>query len=211
MFSKHQMRKYKMTDLFQEKAKDWDANDRRKQLSSGIGSCILKNVSMHEQMHVLDFGAGTGLISSQIAPHVEKITAVDVSESMLEKLSSKPELKGKVEILCQDITDKPIGIEYDLLMSAMSMHHVKDTDNMVKQFAAHLKRGGKIALADLDSEDGTFHTRGTEGVYHNGFDRTKFAAILQKYGFIHIRFETAYTVQGVSGTYPIFLALATKG
>ena len=199
-----------MTDLFQEKAKDWDANDRRKQLSLGIGGCIIKNVLLHDQMHVLDFGAGTGLISSQVAPHVKKITAVDVSESMLEKLSSKPELKGKVEVLCQDITDTPLGIEYDLLMSAMAMHHVKDTDNMVKQFAAHLKRGGKIALADLDSEDGTFHTRGTEGVYHNGFDRTAFAAILQKYGFMDIRFENAYTVQGQNGSYPIFLALATK-
>ena len=30
-----------MTDLFNEKAKDWDANKMRKMLSSAIGSSIL--------------------------------------------------------------------------------------------------------------------------------------------------------------------------
>jgi len=199
-----------MADLFEEKAKNWDVSDRSRLLSSGIGACIIKNVALDEGMHVLDFGAGTGLIASQVAPYVKKITAVDVSESMLEKLTSKLELIDKVEALCQDITVKPIGIKYDLIMSAMAMHHVQDTDNMIKQLAAHAKLGGKIALADLDSEDGTFHSRGTEGVYHNGFDRNEFECILKRHGFRDIRFETALTFESENGSYPIFLALATK-
>ncbi|MDH6422023.1 putative AdoMet-dependent methyltransferase [Polynucleobacter sphagniphilus] len=200
-----------MADLFEGKAKNWDASDRSRILSSGIGACIIKNVALDESMHVLDFGAGTGLIASQVAPYVKKITAVDVSESMLEKLISKLELIDKVEVLCQDITVKPIGIKYDLIMSAMAMHHVQDTDNMIKQLAAHAKLGGKIALADLDAEDGTFHSKGTEGVYHNGFDRNVFEIILKRYGFRDIHFETALTFQGENDSYTIFLALATKG
>ena len=85
-----------MTDLFQEKAKNWDGNDRSKQLSAGISECILKNVALNDRMSVLDFGAGTGLISAKIAPYVEKIIAVDVSEAMLENLNSKLDLKDKV-------------------------------------------------------------------------------------------------------------------
>jgi len=115
-----------MTELFNEKAKDWDANKMIKMLSSAIGSSILEHISLHDQMRVMDFGAGTGLISSQIAPLVKKIVAVDTSEAMLNKLSSKPELHGKVEIVCQDITDRPIDGKFDLIMSAMAMHHVKD-------------------------------------------------------------------------------------
>jgi cyclopropane fatty-acyl-phospholipid synthase-like methyltransferase len=199
-----------MTDMFKEKAQDWDVNDRIKQLSSAIGSCIIKNVELNEQMHVLDFGAGTGLITSQVAPHVSKITAVDISQSMLDKLIAKQELKDKVQALCQDITSEPTGIEYDLIMSAMAMHHVEDTDNMVKQFAVHLKSGAKIALADLDKEDGSFHPKGVEGVYHDGFERDEFRATLAKHGFKDINFETAHTVNGETRPYPIFLALATK-
>jgi len=50
---------------------------------------------LHEQMRVMDFGAGTGLISSQVAPLVKKIVAVDISEAMLNKLVAKPELQEK--------------------------------------------------------------------------------------------------------------------
>ena len=199
-----------MNDLFKEKAKDWDANERRKQLSLAIGGCILQNVELGEEMHVMDFGAGTGLITSQIAPHVKKITAVDVSESMLEKLISKMELKGKVEALCQDITAHPSGVEHDLIVSAMALHHVEDTENMVEKFAAHLKSGGKVALADLDAEDGGFHNPPSEGVFHKGFDRGEFAAVLERHGFKDVRFVTAYTAVRDNGSYPIFLALATK-
>ena len=122
----------------------------------------------------------------------------------------RSELKDKVQALCQDITSKPTGVQYDLIMSAMAMHHVEDTDNMVKQFAAHLKSGGEIALADLDKEDGSFHTKGVEGVYHSGFERSEFQATLEKHGFKNVHFETAHTVQGENRPYPVFLALATK-
>ncbi len=199
-----------MTDLFKEKAGDWDANELRKKMSNAIGSSILQNVKLNTQMTVIDFGAGTGLISSQIAPHVKKITAVDVSESMLQKLISKEELKGKVEILCQDITVNPIGIEYDLIMSAMAMHHVKDTDNMIQKFADHLKPGGQIALADLDTEDGGFHATPTEGVFHQGFNREEFARKLENVGFTDIKFLTAHVAERRNGSYPIFLALGRR-
>jgi len=199
-----------MTDLFKEKSTDWDANEMRKKMSQAIGAAILDNVPLNDQMTVIDFGAGTGLISSQVAPFVKKITAVDVSESMLEKLMSKPDLQGKVEILCQDITVHPIGVEYDLIMSAMAMHHVEDTNNMVQKFADHLKPGGHIALADLDTEDGGFHATPTEGVFHQGFDRGEFASKLKEVGFRDIRFVTAHVAERKNGAYPIFLALGTK-
>ncbi|MCF6194440.1 MAG: class I SAM-dependent methyltransferase [Kangiellaceae bacterium] len=199
-----------MTDIFKERSKDYDANDMIKQLSSAIGSCIIENIELNEQMHVLDFGAGTGLISSQIAPYVEKITAVDISQSTLDKLNAKPEITDKVKTLCHDITIQPIGKEYDLIMSAMAMHHVEDTDNLIKRFSDHLKSGAKIALADLDKEDGSFHPKGMDDVYHDGFERSEFQATLEKHCFKDINFETAHTINGETRPYPIFLALATK-
>jgi len=199
-----------MTDLFNEKAKDWDANKIRKMLSSAIGSSILEHVSLHDQMRVMDFGAGTGLISSQVAPLVKKIVAVDISEAMLNKLVSKPELHGKVEIVCQDIIDKPIDEKFDLIMSAMAMHHVKDTPRLIQRFSEHLSPGAFIALADLDKEDGSFHPEDTEGIFHLGFKRNELQIILEKYGFGGIRFLTAHTVNKEDKKYPIFLVTATK-
>jgi 2-polyprenyl-3-methyl-5-hydroxy-6-metoxy-1,4-benzoquinol methylase len=199
-----------MTDLFNEKAKDWDANEMRTKLSSAIGSSILAHVSLHEQMRVMDFGAGTGLISSQVAPLVKKIVAVDISEAMLNKLVAKPELQAKVEIVCQDIIEKPIADNFDLIMSAMSMHHVKDTSKLIQRFSEHLNPGASIALADLDKEDGSFHPEDSEGVFHLGFKRNELQIILEKYGFREVQFVTAHTINKEEKKYPIFLVTATK-
>lgn len=199
-----------MTDLFNEKAKDWDVNEMVKNLSSAIGSSILEHIPLHDEMRVMDFGAGTGLISSQIAALVKKIVAVDTSEAMLNKLASKPELHGKVEIVCQDITDKAMDEKFDLIMSAMAMHHVEDTPKLIQRFAEHLNPGGLIALADLDKEDGSFHPEDIEGVFHSGFERNELQALLEEHGFSEIHFFTAHTVNKEEKRFPVFLVTAKK-
>lgn len=158
----------------------------------------------------MDFGAGTGLITSRVFPYVKNIMAVDVSQAMLDQLVSKPELQGKVEAVCQDIIEQPLKQKFDLIMSAMAMHHVEDTKLLIKIFADHLKPNAKVALADLDFEDGTFHPEDIEGVYHNGFDRDNLKNILEQNGFKDIKFVTAHTVNKEDKSYPIFLVTATK-
>ena len=128
-----------MSEYFNKRAEDWDADDMVTKLSSAIGSSILEHVSLNDQMDVMDFGAGTGLISSHVAPLVNKIIAVDVSEEMLNKLVSKPELHGKVEAVHQNILDQPIEQKFDLIMSAMAVHHVEDTSKLIQRFAEHLR------------------------------------------------------------------------
>ena len=199
-----------MTDLFTEKAKDWDVNDIVLQLSSAIGSAILSNVDLNDDMQVMDFGAGTGLISSHIAPKVNSIVAVDTSKAMLDQLVAKPEFHGKVEAVCQNILELPLDRSFDVIMSAMAMHHVEDTELLVQRFSEHLKPGAAVALADLDKEDGDFHPADVEGVYHDGFDRQSFQEILEKNGFENINFVTAHTVDKEAKSYPIFLVTANK-
>jgi len=199
-----------MSKYFDEKAVEWDADDRRRRLSSAIGSSILKHIPLDEQMVVLDFGAGTGLISAYIAPRVKKIVATDTSEAMLARLTAKQELRGKVEAVCVDITSTPLGSNFDLVVSAMAMHHVPDTVKLIRSFADHLKPGGMLALADLDTEDGSFHPEEAAGVFHHGFDRKELQVFLEICGFGDIRFFTAHTVIKDETQYPVFLVTATR-
>jgi 2-polyprenyl-3-methyl-5-hydroxy-6-metoxy-1,4-benzoquinol methylase len=200
-----------MADLFEEKAKDWDVNEMVLALSSAIGSAIKEEVELNETMHVMDFGAGTGLVTAQVAERVGKVTAVDVSQSMLDQLVAKEHLELKVDTVCQNILELPLDTRFDLIVSAMAMHHVEDTNALVRSFAEHLKPGARVALADLDAEDGTFHPADAQGVYHNGFDRGEFQSILESNGFMDVNFVTAHTVNKEGKTYPIFLVTAAKG
>lgn len=199
-----------MVDLFEEKARDWDKNDMVRGLSLGIGAAIQAAVHLDGTMRVMDFGAGTGLITAQIADKVEKVTAVDVSQAMLDKLLDKEDLRGNVEALCRNILEQPLPTGFDLIVSAMAMHHVEDTGKLIECLAAHLNPGGRIALADLDEEDGSFHPADVQGVYHAGFNREALHSLLSRHAFENIRFTTAHTVIKDAKSYPVFLVLARR-
>ena len=161
-------------------------------------------------MTVMDFGAGTGLITAQIAPKVKRVVAIDTSQAMLDKLANKPELETRIDIICQDIIENPIDARFDLIMSAMTLHHVENTSQLIERFAEHLNEDGVVALADLDKEDGSFHPANTQGVFHSGFDRDALGSLLEKHGFREIEFFTAHTINGDEKDFPVFLVTARK-
>lgn len=199
-----------MGDLFEEKSRGWDSRDMVLRLSAGVGATVLEHVPLEAHWRVLDFGAGTGLVSAHVAPLVSKIVAVDVSQAMLDVLVAKPELAGRVEAVCHDLLESPLRQTFDLVMSAMAMHHVEDTPALLQAFADHLDRGGMVALADLDAEDGSFHPADIEGVYHPGFGREALGHLLEQHGFTQVRFVTAHTVEKEERAYPVFLVTAVK-
>lgn len=201
-----------MTDLFEDKAEDYDTRPLPQQISEGVFGAITSNVELSPDLTVMDFGAGTGLIASKVAAHVGRLIAVDISQAMLDKLAQKTELEGKVDIYCQNILEEPLGQQFDLVVSAMAMHHIDDTSALMKTLFEHLTPGGRIALADLDTEKGDFHPEDIEGVFHHGFDREELGALLEEAGFAEPNFVTACEVAREEGetSYPIFLVTATK-
>jgi 2-polyprenyl-3-methyl-5-hydroxy-6-metoxy-1,4-benzoquinol methylase len=207
------VRRYRpaVTDLFKEKAQEWDARPVPAQISEGVGAALVAKVPLRADLRVMDFGAGTGLICARVAPHVQTIYAVDISAAMLEQLAMKPQLRDKVEVFCQNILETPLGRPVDLIISAMALHHVEDTSLLVRTFADHLEPGGRLALADLDKDDGSFHGGGdTAGVFHHGFVRDELRQQLAAGGFKDIEFVTATQVDKNDHHYDIFLVTATK-
>jgi len=196
-------------DHFAEKSKDWDIRPVPLQISAAVGPLLRASLDWDAGMRVMDFGAGTGLLTSHVAPLVAKVIAVDTSPAMLESLAPKQELRGVVEPRCQDILIEPLGERFDAIVSAMALHHVPDTDRLLARFREHLKPGGQLALADLDTEDGSFHPPDTEGVSHHGFDREDLRRRLEAVGFEAVRFQTAAEVTREDGrSYPVFLVTA---
>lgn len=200
-----------MTDLFHDKAADWDTRPLPQRISEGVSAALFARVPLHEDHVVLDFGAGTGLLSGRVAAKVARVLAVDVSPAMLEQLAAKVDLAGKVEPVCHDLTKAPLGRHVDVVVSAMALHHVEDTLGLLRALIGQLVPGGRVALADLDREEGDFHPPGIEGVYHRGFDRDVLASQLRDAGFVDVVIDTACVVEKEGKAYPIFLATAARG
>jgi 2-polyprenyl-3-methyl-5-hydroxy-6-metoxy-1,4-benzoquinol methylase len=197
-------------DHFADKASSWDEMPIPQQIARGVEAALRRHVALRPTMTVLDFGAGTGLLAERIAPDVQRVLAVDVSPAMLSRLGEKAELQGRVETRCQDLLTTPLEDKVDLVVSAMAMHHVRDTFALLKALREHLVAGGGVALADLDTEPGDFHPPGVEGVHHHGFDRQALGDLLRAVGFDDVRFDTACTVARDGVPYGIFLVTARR-
>ncbi len=197
---------------FDRVAAGWDNNPSRVALAKAIAEAILKTVPVSLDMKVLDFGAGTGLLTLGLLPYVGRITAVDASGEMLRVLAGK--LKSldiqNVETRHGDIGKDPLPeAEYSLVVSSMVLHHIADIPRTLMLLRRCLRLGGWIALADLDSEDGSFHSDPT-GVFHKGFGRGQICRWLKEAGFIEVNIRSAYRMvrsqhDGTTREYPIFL------
>jgi 2-polyprenyl-3-methyl-5-hydroxy-6-metoxy-1,4-benzoquinol methylase len=200
----------KKIDLFAHKSKNWDMNSMRVRNAKEIADIILKNISIDKSMILADFGAGTGLLTYFIAPSVGKIVAIDDSRSMLDEFEAKKdEFACATDILHIDIMDYKGDEKFDGIISSMTIHHIKDTQEFFLKLFNMLKENGFIAIADLDSENGTFHGD-NNGVHHFGFDREKLEAIAKDAGFNDIRFETANIIEKPNAKFSVFAMMARK-
>jgi 2-polyprenyl-3-methyl-5-hydroxy-6-metoxy-1,4-benzoquinol methylase len=195
---------------FDAAAAEWDKGDIRQSIAFNTAEAILSNIPLDSEMDLLDFGAGTGLLTYRIAPSVRSVTAVDTSPKMLEVLQSKSTPEHRIKTVCGDITQVPLSETFDGIISSMAMHHVKDTEGFLKTLYDHLRPGGFIAVADLDKEDGSFHSHGNDGVFHFGFDKEALKAMAEKCGYTDVRFKTALTIEKPNKSYPVFLLSAFK-
>lgn len=78
---------------------------------------------------VLDLGAGTGLELTFLFekfPDV-KVTAIDITENMLEELS-KREFAKNVTTICGDFFKVDFGRHYDAVISTSALHHFLEVD-----------------------------------------------------------------------------------
>lgn len=197
-------------DHFAHKSKSWDMNSKRVQNAKGIAEIIVKNIKLDKSMELMDFGAGTGLLSYFVAPFVKKIVAVDNSPSMLVEFENKcDEFSCATEVIEKDLSTETLDRNFDGIISSMTIHHLEDTAALLSKLYGMLNDGGFVAIADLDSEDGSFHSDNT-GVFHYGFDRETLEVLAKKAGFKEIKFDLASTINKPHREFTVFLMTAVK-
>ncbi|WP_299873568.1 class I SAM-dependent methyltransferase [uncultured Cocleimonas sp.] len=197
-------------DFFEHKADVYEKDDKRVSNVENIANTVIENVKFDPTMHLMDFGSGTGLLLERIAPFVQKITAIDISKSMIEQLDKKRNsLSCEIDIREIDLVTEDITETFDGIISSMTMHHVKDINAMFDKFYSLLNDGGIIAISDLDKEDGSFHTEDT-GVFHFGFERDEIALAAKQAGFDEVNVVDASVMHRPEGVFPVFLLTAKK-
>lgn len=160
-------------------------------------------------MEILDFGVGTGLLGFEIAKNVKQVYGVDISSKMIENLQAKNTPQINIKTYCQDIIKEPLEKEFDGLVSSMTLHHIQDLKYFFDTIYKNIKDEGFIAIADLEPEDGTFHSD-NNGVFHFGFDKKKLCQTVRESGFNEVCFKNINTINKPHKDFGIFLLTAKK-
>jgi 2-polyprenyl-3-methyl-5-hydroxy-6-metoxy-1,4-benzoquinol methylase len=196
---------------FDEKARDWDTPERQARAEI-VAAAIRDAVRVTPDTRVIDIGAGTGLLGIALAPHVGEVVLAEPSAGMLEVATEKLSAGGPANVgaVRFDLLDPPPGEPFDLVVSLLVLHHLEDTGAALSAIAGLLRPGGYLALADLDTEDGSFHSADAEGIHHHGFDRDRLGDLARAAGFDEVEFRTVVTIEDEGRDYPIFLLVGRR-
>lgn len=200
---------------FDDRAKTWDSDPIKRERAFAVAAAIRQRVPLSSDWRALEYGCGTGLLSFALHAELGRITLADSSPGMLAVLKEKIAAAGLSHLhpLALDLaTDPPPAGRYDLIYTLMTLHHVADTERLLRAFHDLLQSGGRLCIADLDREDGSFHGPGFTG--HNGFHRAALRVQLMRAGFGEVDFSTCYAMKKATDRgmreYPLFLAVATR-
>jgi len=200
------------TNRFDEAAATWDEQPRRVKLARAVADAIGRQVPLSHETDVLDFGCGTGLLTLALQPLVRGVTGADTSSGMLDVLREKVRAQGlaNVETMLLDPKGpRAVDARFHLIVSSMALHHVADLASLFAWFHERLHPGGRVALADLDREDGSFH-EDPRDVHHLGFERNELQALLAEAGFGDLGASTALVNRKGDRDYPVFLITGRK-
>lgn len=204
---------------FDQAAANWDDQPHRVRLMKAIGEAIVRAAAPTQNMAVLDYGCGTGLIGLYLLPFVRNVTGADNSEGMLDVLRKKIAADGLYGMKATRLDlekDAVPSDRYDLIVTGMAMHHIADTDRVLRAFHEMLRPGGMVCLADLDTEPGTFHSGpSAASAHHHGFDRQELKQRLGRLGFVEASDSTVVTFSkpvesGGEAEFSIFLITAKR-
>lgn len=203
-----------MTD-FNNAARNWDNNSIHSLRSEAIARNLLERISIRPEMKALEFGAGTGILSFMLADRFNNIVLMDSASEMVAVMQEKVEHSGLSNLtpILYDLSIQPYDSEsVDCVFSQMALHHVADIEGIIARFYSILRKDGYLAIADLYTEDGSFHGSGFDG--HKGFDADQLEETMKKAGFRSVQTETCFNMSKMTPDgpkdFPIFLMIATK-
>jgi len=173
---------------FDEEAKLWDEKPRRVALGKAVSEYVSKYINKDSE--VLDFGCGTGLVSLNFCNKAKTIVGVDLSCEMINIYNKKAKsIKCNAIGICDDVIN--IKEKFDIITASMVFHHIENIDEIMGILSEKLKPNGKLFVADLAKEDGSFHDKGNNDVYHFGFSEEDFIHD----NFMIKDFSKIYTIQ----------------
>ncbi|EAL89118.1 hypothetical protein V6Z88_004208 [Aspergillus fumigatus] len=116
------------------------------------------------KIRMLEYACGPGAVSAALAPFVDHIVGIDVSEEMIKQFNINAQETGFADkmhgyhgdLLAEPVPDHLSGPEFfdfDLVAVSMALHHFDKPDMALQRLGERLKKDGMFLIIDLVLED----------------------------------------------------------
>ncbi|MEM7274904.1 MAG: class I SAM-dependent methyltransferase [Actinomycetota bacterium] len=178
-----------MEDEWAPYADDWDEDEAANAYAAaafGSLQSILADAEVGLRgSHVLDFGAGTGLLTERLVDAGATVVAIDTSAAMLSVLRAKVAERGLTGVTTDtDLAVAPTGL--DLVVCSSVCSFLDDYPAMAARLASLLRPGGVFVQWDWERV-------GEED--EHGLTRSEIAEALTGAGLEGVTVATAFSVQ----------------
>jgi len=142
------------------------------QMREYYGAAVWAMETVSQTPAILDIGAGTGLLSAYLLEKYPdaRLTLMDISENMLDQARKRFASRPGTEYVVCDYSRSALGGPYDIVCSALSIHHLapEDKRELFHRIHAATKPGGMFVNADQALGETPYFTRRYLD-YWNGF------------------------------------------
>lgn len=199
---------------FDEAAKTWDKKQSSIDSSNACVNNLLEKITLNDNANILDYGCGTGFIAFALSNETNNILGMDYSDGMVSRFNEKAQELDfdNIKAVKHNMNEEELPQEqFDLVISSMTMHHIKDTNMFARKCFEALKKDGIVCINDLEKEDGTFHKKhNNDGVEHFGYEKEDVCKIFENQGFEIISCDTVFKHERNDKEYPLFNLIAKK-
>lgn len=129
--------------------------DKYSKIHQDVAKHLIKHTELPDiESPILEIGAGTGILTSQLLNYYCKnqIVCLDISSTMLKKIKSKI-----IDLNCiqGDFNSLPFLPSFNFVVSSASLHWADDTDSIIKILHNSLRKNGVFSIAIM--LDNTYH------------------------------------------------------
>lgn len=129
-------------------SEQYDTNENKTRDLEAIS--LRKMLAGNQFKHCLEVGCGTGKNTAWLINICTQITAIDLSEGMLEKAKEKIQ-SDKVAFHIVDILKDWTfsNCKYDLVTFSLMLEHIEDLESIFQKLAAVTEKGSKVYIGEL--------------------------------------------------------------
>jgi 2-polyprenyl-3-methyl-5-hydroxy-6-metoxy-1,4-benzoquinol methylase len=143
---------------------------------------------------VLEVGAGTGRLTSELLACSKHVTVVDISPGMLERLHQRFPQETNLDLHVFNVYDLESFPEYgqfDALLSMRMLPHIKDIGNVLRILKGAVRPGGMLMVDFWNRQSYRYLKKNGAGVYNNFVSYKEARQMIADAGLELISFEGA--------------------